>query len=404
MARVIVIGGGPAGLMAADVVSAAGVSVSVFDGMPSVGRKLLLAGRGGLNLTHSEPMDVLLGRYGVAREFLSKSIGAFSPEALRAFTHEIGVDTFVGTSGRVFPRSMKASPLLRAWLARLSRQGVELRTRHRFVGFDDSKRPLIAAGSGAPKVEPADAVVFALGGGSWPRLGSDGAWVSLMADLGIRVQVLEPANVGLGIDWSEYFRERFGGEALKRIAITVGKERQRGELIVTVSGLEGGAVYALTPALRQTLACGRAEIQIDLRPDLDTSDLANRLSRPRGKQSLATWLRKTIHLAPVAIALLREASGDALPRDALGLARSIKEVRLPVTGLSGIERAISSAGGISLDEVGPDMMLRRHPGLFVAGEMLDWEAPTGGYLLQGCFATGHAAGRGVLGYLAERSS
>jgi uncharacterized flavoprotein (TIGR03862 family) len=404
MARVIVIGGGPAGLMAADVMSAAGVGVSVFDGMPSIGRKLLLAGRGGLNLTHSEPLDVLLGRYGAARDFLADAIREFPPDALREFAHDLGVETFVGTSGRVFPRSMKASPLLRAWLARLSRQGVELRTRHRFVGFDEVNRPLIAAESRPPMAVPADAVVLALGGGSWPRLGSDGAWVRRVADLGIRVQALEPANVGIKIDWSDHFRERFSGEALKRIAIVVGDDGQRGEAVVTVSGLEGGAVYALTPALRQALARGEAEVRIDLRPDIDASDLAGRLSKPRGKQSMATWLRKTIHLAPVAIALLRERWGDASPTDALELARTIKDVRLPVTGLCGLERAISSAGGISLDEGGPQMMLRRLPGLFVAGEMLDWEAPTGGYLLQGCFATGHAAGRGVLGYLAERSS
>jgi uncharacterized flavoprotein (TIGR03862 family) len=402
MARVIVIGAGPAGLMAADVLSAAGVSVQVFDAMPSVGRKFLMAGRGGLNLTHSEPFELLLSRYGAAQGFLADPLRAFPPDALRQFVHDLGVDTFIGSSGRVFPRSMKASPLLRGWLGRLSRQGVEVRTRHRLVGFDERLHPLIASGTTDPVAVTADAVVLALGGGSWPRLGSDGTWVSLMADLGIRVQGLEPSNVGIGIDWSEHFRDRFAGEALKRIAIAVDGERQRGEVIVTVSGLEGGAIYALTSALRQALAFGRGDIQIDLRPDLDTSDLANRLSRPRGKQSIATWLRKTIQLAPVAIALLREAWGDALPRDALGLARAIKEVRVPVTGLGGLERAISSAGGISLDEIGPDMMLRRHPGLFVAGEMLDWEAPTGGYLLQGCFATGHAAGRGVVGYLAER--
>jgi len=404
MARVIVIGGGPAGLMAADVVSAAGVPVIVHDAMPSIGRKLLMAGRGGLNLTHSEPLDVLLGRYGSACGFLSKAIRAFPPDDLRQLAHDLGVETFVGTSGRVFPRSMKASPLLRAWLARLSRQGVELRTRHRLVGFDESLRPLIATGMGEPTPVRADAVVLALGGGSWPRLGSDGAWVAPLAQLGVRVQALQPANVGIRIGWSEHFRDRLAGAPLKRIAIAVGDQVQRGEAIVNVDGLEGGAVYALTPALRRSLADGQAEIRIDLRPDLDLGDLASRLSRPRGKQSLATWLRKSINLAPVASALLREAFEAALPRDGDGLAQAIKAVRLRVTGLGGLERAISSAGGIALDEIGSDMMLRRLPGVFVAGEMLDWEAPTGGYLLQGCFSTGHAAGRGVLGYLAARCS
>jgi len=299
---------------------------------------------------------------------------------------------------------MKASPLLRAWLARLSRQGVELRTRHRLVGFDERLRPLIAAGMAEAEPVDADAVVLALGGGSWPRLGSDGAWVASMARLGVSVQGLQPANVGIRVDWSEHFRARFAGAPLKRISIAAGDQALRGEAIVTADGLEGGVVYALTPTLRRSLVEGQAEIIIDLRPDLDIGDLAGRLSRPRGKQSLATWLRKSIHLAPVAIALLRETMGEAHRGDAGCLARAIKQARLTVTGLGGLERAISSAGGVSLDEVGPDMMLRRHPGLFVAGEMLDWEAPTGGYLLQGCFATGHAAGRGVLGYLAERSS
>ncbi len=402
MAHVIVIGAGPAGLMAADVVSAAGVRVTVYERMPSVGRKLLLAGRGGLNLTHGEPLEVLLRRYGVARPFLGEAIEMFSPDALRRMAHDLGVETFIGTSGRVFPRAMKASPLLRAWLARLARQAVDIRTRHRMAGFDAAGRPLVAAGFDEPCAVEADAVVLALGGGSWPRLGSDGGWVAAIAGIGVRVQPIEAANVAVAVAWTQHFRERFAGSPLKRIAASVGGQRQRGEAIVTATGLEGGVIYAQTPEIRRALAEGDAHILIDLRPDLNTVDLANRLAKPRGKQSLTSWLRKTVHLAPVAIGLLREASGNALPTDAEVLAHAIKEVRLPVTALGGLERAISSAGGIALDEIGPDMMLRRHPGLFVAGEMLDWEAPTGGYLLQGCFATGHAAGRGVLSYLGER--
>ncbi len=404
MARVIVIGGGPAGLMAADVISAAGVGVCVYERMPSVGRKFLMAGRGGLNLTHSEPVDVLLRRYGPAREFMAKAVASFPPDALCQMASDLGQETFVGSSGRVFPRAMKASPLLRAWLARLVQQGVEMRTRHRFVGFDAAGRPLVAGMDGAPLAIDAVALVLALGGGSWPRLGSDGGWVPVVAGLGLEVRALEPANVGVGIAWSDHFRQRFAGEPLKRIAVTVGEQRLRGEAVVTASGLEGGAIYALTPAVREALGQGFAEVLIDLRPDLDASELVVRLSKPRGKQSLASWLRKSVHLAPVAIGLLREATANHMPIDAEGLARAIKELRLPIAGLGGLERAISSAGGIALQEVGPDMMLRRRPGVFVAGEMLDWEAPTGGYLLQGCFATGHAAGHGVLRYLGLQSA
>ncbi|MGD9802783.1 MAG: TIGR03862 family flavoprotein [Hyphomicrobiaceae bacterium] len=400
MTRVTVVGGGPAGLMAADVISSAGIHVTVFERMPSVGRKLLMAGRGGLNLTHNEELEAFLGRYGAARAFMQNVVGAFPPAALCEMAAGLGQETFVGSSGRIFPRAMKASPLLRAWLVRLAQQGVEIRTRHRLTGFDESGAACIAAGDSPPEAVAADAIVLALGGGSWPRLGSDGTWVPWLDGLGISVKSLAPSNVGVTIGWGAHFRDRFAGAPLKRIALAVDDVRMRGEAIVTRDGLEGGAVYAMTPAIRAALARrGSASLAIDLRPDLSHADLMARLSRPRGKQSVSEWLRKTVHLAPVAIGLLREATANALPGDAESLARAIKAVTLSVVGMGALERAISTAGGVALDEIDLGMMIKARPGLFVAGEMLDWEAPTGGYLLQGCFATGYAAGNGVLRYL-----
>jgi len=405
MTQVIVAGGGPAGLMAADVISAAGVAVTLYERMPSVGRKLLMAGRGGLNLTHSEPLESFVERYGPARDVMRALVDAFPPAALCDMAAVLGQETFVGSSGRVFPRAMKASPLLRAWLARLAEQGVVIRTRHRLAGFDERGTPLIAAGDSDPEPVSADAVVLALGGASWPRLGSDGTWVHWLAALGVEVRPLKAANAGVRLAWSAHFRDQFAGEPLKRIAVEIGGHRARGEAIVTREGLEGGAIYALTPVIRDAIAQGGpVSVAIDLRPDLDVADLSERLSRPRGKQSVSQWLRKTTRLSPVAIGLLREATANALPSDASALVRAIKSVTLPVTGMGSLARAISSAGGVALDEIGADMMLRSRPGLFVAGEMLDWEAPTGGYLLQGCFATGHAAGCGVLRYLGLSAS
>jgi len=400
MTHVVVVGGGPAGLMAADVISSAGVGVTLYDAMPSVGRKLLMAGRGGLNLTHSEPLEAFLARYGAAREFLAHPVMAFSPAALRQMADDLGQETFVGSSGRVFPRAMKASPLLRAWLARLARQGVAIRSRHRLVGLDPCGRALVAANGGMAQPVTADAIVLALGGASWPRLGSDGAWIPWLSALGLRISPLVAANAGVSIAWSEHFAQRFAGAPLKRIAITIDGHRSRGEAVVTRSGLEGGAIYALTPAVRAAIdRLVPATLSVDLRPDLALPDLAARLSRPRGKRSVSEWLRKTVRLPPVGIGLLREAAGMTLPDDPAILGSLIKAVPLPVTGIGSLAHAISSAGGVALDGIDADMMIKARPGIFVAGEMLDWEAPTGGYLLQACFATGHAAGRGVLRYL-----
>ncbi len=398
MKHVVIIGAGPAGLMAADVVSAAGQAVTVVDRMPSVGRKLLMAGRGGLNLTHSEPLEPFLARYGEARTWLEPHIRALPPADLIALAAALGQETFVGSSGRVFPKAMKASPLLRAWLARLAGRGVTFRARQRWVGFDDADQPVFQSETGERTVIAADAVVLALGGGSWPRLGSDGGWVPALQARDVEIAPIAPTNCGVRIAWSEFLSNRFAGEPLKRIAITIGDRRVRGEALITSTGLEGGAIYALTADVRRALAdtTQPATLTIDLRPDQSIDELVVPLSRARQKISTAAFLHRTVGLAPVARALLHEAAGRTLPVAPRALAHLIKNVRLPIAGLAGIERAISSAGGVKATAFDEHMMLRRLPGYFVAGEMLDWEAPTGGYLLQACFATGHAAGKGAL--------
>ncbi len=400
---VAVIGAGMAGLMAAEVLAQGGASVTVYDAMPSAGRKLLMAGRGGLNLTHSEPLAQFMARYGQARSHLASAVEAFPPDALRAWSEALGQPTFVGSSGRVFPRSFKASPLLRAWLRRLDAGGVRLRLRHRWTGWDDDGRLRFATPDGGVTVA-ADATVLALGGASWPRLGSDGRWVDLLARRGIAVAPLRPANCGFTTAWTETFRARFAGQPLKTVELRFGAQAVRGEAMITASGIEGGAVYALAAPLRDEIArVGSAILHVALRPDLDRKRLIERLSKPRGKQSFATCLRKAAGLAPVAVGLLYEAALvakidlSALPPAAL--AARIDDVTLTLTGTAGLARAISTAGGITFDELDDAFMLRRLPGVFAAGEMLDWEAPTGGYLLQASFATGAVAGRAALAYL-----
>ncbi len=389
---VAVIGGGPAGLMAAETLASAGRAVTVFDHMPSVGRKLLMAGRGGLNLTHSEPLGRLLDRYGPA-ECVREAVRAFPPEALVAWCEGLGQAVFTGSSGRIFPRAMKASPLLRAWLGRLRDLGVRIVAGRRWVGLD-AGGVRFADGSR----EAAEAVVLACGGASWPRLGSDGDWIAALPDC--HVTPLRPANMGFSVAWSESFARRFAGAPLKRIALSFGAERVLGEALVTARGLEGSGVYALSAPLREALARGPVVLLIDVRPDLETAELARRLATPRRGQSLANFLRKTLGLPPVAIGLVQEALHTGSdPRDLAGLIRA-----LPVRLLAPhpLARAISTCGGLVLDEL-DGFMLRRHPGVFAAGEMLDWEAPTGGYLLQGCLSTGRVAGlaaaswRGSLG-------
>jgi hypothetical protein len=393
--------------MAAEVLARGGAKVTVYDRMPSVGRKFLLAGRGGLNLTHSEDLARLLGRYGEAEPRLRPAIQAFSPAQLRAWCEALGQPTFVGSSGRVFPKAMKASPLLRAWLRRLDREGVAFALRHHWGGWDDDGRLLFTNAQGSVAVR-ADAAVLALGGASWPRLGSDGDWVAALAKAGIAAAPLRPANCGFVVLWSDVFRSRFEGQPLKRIELSFGGRAVRGEALVTQAGLEGGGVYALSAPLRDAIgACGHAMLQIDLRPDSSRTDLERRLGAARGKQSLATFLRKTAKLSPVAIGLLREASVSSSQQlsglTPTALATLIKAVPVRLTGVAPITRAISTAGGVGFGEVDERYMLRRRPGTFVAGEMLDWEAPTGGYLLQAAVATGAAAGHGALQWLADRT-
>lgn len=404
MATAAVVGGGPAGLIAAEALSRAGVAVTLVERMPSVGRKLLMAGRGGLNLTHSEGLEAFLARYGEARGRLEPAIRAFPPEALRAWAHGLGQPTFVGSSGRVFPRAMKASPLLRAWLARLQAQGVRLLTRREWLGWGGQGQLLLGSPDGTREALAADATLLALGGASWPRLGANGAWAPILQRAGIAVAPFRPANCGFAVAWGDGFRERFAGAPLKKIALTFAGHTALGEAVVTAYGIEGGAVYALAAHLRDAIEReGQATLALDLRPDLDTGALARRLAAvPRG-QSLANILRKAAGLSPVAANLLREgAGGPALPREPGALAALIKALPLRLTGAQPLARAISTAGGVSLAEIDERFMLRRLPGVFVAGEMLGWEAPTGGYLLQACFATGVAAAQGMLAWLGER--
>jgi uncharacterized flavoprotein (TIGR03862 family) len=406
--NVAIVGGGPAGLMASDVLMRGGVRVTIYDQMPAVGRKFLLAGRGGLNLTHSEPLDQFLRRYGHAEPRIRPAIETFSPDDLRAFSAELGQPTFVGSSGRVFPNAMKASPLLRAWLRRLAAMGVTFKLRHRWRGWDETERLVFDAPDGQSAIA-ADASVLALGGASWPKLGSDGAWVSALENSGVAVTPLQPANCGFLVDWSDLFRNRFEGQPLKRIALSFGGRSVRGEVVITGKGLQGGGLYALSDVLREAIGShGHAVLLIDLVPDRNVTGLEQKLRAPRNKQSLANVLRKALSLSPVAIGLLQEAAVTSptrlseLPPQAL--AGLIKAVPVRLAGVEPIARAISTAGGIAFDEVDEHFMLRRRPGTFVAGEMLDWEAPTGGYLLQACFATGAAAGRGALQFLRRARS
>jgi uncharacterized flavoprotein (TIGR03862 family) len=400
--HIAVIGAGPAGLMAAEVIALGGAQVTVYDAMPSAGRKFLMAGRGGLNLTHSEALPAFLARYGKAMPRLAGAITAFPPESLRQWSEALGQPTFVGSSGRVFPKAMKASPLLRAWLRRLDAAGVQFALRHRWTEWEDDGRLSFQTPDGKCVVE-ARATVLALGGASWPRLGSDGAWVASLGSRGVAIAKLRPSNCAFTAAWSDIFRDRFEGQPLKGAALSFGAHSVRGEAVITRAGIEGGAVYALSSELREAIADkGEATLHVALRPDHAISDLVARLSVPRAKQSLSNFLRKTVHLSPVAIGLLQEAaiaSGVSLASlSPENLARAINDVPVKLDGVAPIARAISTAGGISFDEVDADFMMRRLPGIFAAGEMLDWEAPTGGYLLQACFATGAAAGRGAAGW------
>ncbi|WP_264884407.1 TIGR03862 family flavoprotein [Stutzerimonas stutzeri] len=399
--RVAIIGGGPAGLMAAEVLGQAGVNVDLYDAMPSVGRKFLLAGVGGMNITHAEDYAAFVSRYGERAGDLRPLLDAFSPDSLRKWIHGLGIDTFVGSSGRVFPSDMKAAPLLRAWLKRLRESGVQLHTRQRWLGWDEHGALRIAGPQGETQVE-ADATLLALGGGSWARLGSDGAWVPLLQNRGIAIAPLQPANCGFEVaGWSEHLREKFAGAPLKTVSLALpGEAPRKGEFVLTATGIEGSLVYALSAPIRNTInRDGAATVLLDLLPDRNLTQIASALARPRGSQSMAKHLHRQLKFDGVKAALLRELTDATTFQAPQALAAAIKALPIRLVRPRPLDEAISSAGGVPFEELDEDLMLRRLPGVFCAGEMLDWEAPTGGYLLTACFASGRAAAEGMLRWL-----
>jgi uncharacterized flavoprotein (TIGR03862 family) len=396
--RVAVIGGGPSGLMAAEAIAARGIAVDVFDAMPSVGRKFLMAGKSGLNLTHAEPFPQFLNRFGAAREVLAPLLAEFGPVELRDWAASLGIATFVGSSGRVFPTDFKAAPLLRAWLRRLRANGVTFHMRHRFRGWND--RALVFETPGGAVEVAADAVVLALGGASWPRLGSDAAWVPLLAERGVAIAPLRPANCGFDVGWSPHFRDRFAGEPVKAVGLLVGGDSSRGEFVITATGIEGSAVYAHAAALRDAIAAGgSAALVLDLAPDRSLDRLAAELAAPRGSRSVSDHLRRRCGITGVKAGLLRECLKPEDFETPQRLAAGIKSLTLTLQAPRPIAEAISTAGGVAFAALAGHLMLRAVPGVFCAGEMLDWEVTTGGYLLTACFALGRAAGRGAVAWL-----
>jgi uncharacterized flavoprotein (TIGR03862 family) len=406
MMKITVIGGGPAGLMAAESAIAKGARVDVYDAMASVGRKLLLAGKGGLNLTHSEPLEPFLARYGGRRAQVEPLVTAFGPDMLRVWARELGIETFVGTSGRVFPSDLKAAPLLRSWLRRLRHGGVTFHMRHRWNGWDERGALCFATPEGTLSVQ-ADAVVLALGGGSWPQLGSDGAWVRVLAGRGVPVEPLRPANCGFDVEWTDHFRTRFAGHPVKPVVVSVTnvdgiESRQQGEFVITETGIEGGVIYAVSACVRdEILAEGTAVIRLDLAPDRGLLRLTADLSQPRGSRSVASHLQRRANIDGVKAGLLRECIAKQDFADPTRLAAVIKALPLRLIAPRPLKEAISTAGGITFEVLDERLMIRALPGVFCAGEMLDWEAPTGGYLLTACFASGRAAGAGAVAWLQE---
>jgi uncharacterized flavoprotein (TIGR03862 family) len=401
---IAVIGAGPAGLMAAERLAGHSLRVAVFDAMATPGRKFLMAGRGGLNLTHGEDLPTFAARYGTAGARFSRYLDRFSPTDLRNWADGLGADTFIGSSGRVFPRAMKAGGLLRAWLARLAKAGVVFHLRHRWVGFSDGDLSFTDHAGERIIVRP-HGTVLALGGASWPKLGSDAAWVDLLAGRGVDVWPLRPSNCGFDISWSVHFKALAAGQPLKSIALEFAGRTVRGEMVVTSSGIEGGAVYALSGSIRDALdeETGTVELHLDLKPDVDHAGLAQRLAARRSGRSLSQFLTKDLRLTPLAYSLLREADTE-IPEDPQRLAELLKRIPLHVVSARPIAEAISSAGGVAFNAVDEHLMLRKLPGVFVAGEMLDWEAPTGGYLLQGCLSTAMIAADGMIDWLKDRPS
>jgi uncharacterized flavoprotein (TIGR03862 family) len=398
-----VIGGGPAGLMAAEVLVQGGVKVNLYDAMPSVGRKFLIAGRGGLNLTHSEPYEQFLTRYGARRPQIEPLLDRFGPDDLRQWVHELGSETFVGTSGRVFPTDMKTAPLLRAWLDRLETAGVAFHLRHRWQGWDEAGALRFITPDGEQSVQ-AEATILALGGGSWAKLGSDGAWVALLAERGVAIAPLRPANCGFDVGWSDLFRQKFAGQPLKSVILTFTNSQnitfqRQGEFVITETGVEGSLIYAVSALLRDEIeAAGSATFHLDLSPNRSRQWLADRLARPRGSRSLSSYLQSRVGLKGVKVGLLREVLPAAFD-DPAQLAAAIKTLPVRLVAVRPLDEAISTAGGVTFEALDERLMVRALPGVFCAGEMLDWEAPTGGYLLTACLANGRAAGQGALAWL-----
>ena len=400
--RITIIGAGPAGLMAAEVLTQKGMHVDIYDAMPSVGRKFLMAGKGGMNITHAEPYADFLTRYGKGQSNIEPLLNAFTPDDLRKWIHGLNIDTFVGSSGRVFPADMKAAPLLRAWLHRLRENGVTFHVRHRWCGWNTENRLHFDTPQGE-RIVDADAIVLALGGGSWPQLGSDAKWVSLLAQRGIDIAPLRPANCGFDIEWSAHFRKRFVGKPLKSVAITFGNISKQGECIITENGIEGGLIYAFSAALRDEIdRNGYAILHLNLLPDWTSQRVSDEINHPRGSRSLSSHLQSRLGLKGVKANLLREILGAQNFNDLACLSNAIKSLPLKLISARPLSEAISSAGGVKFEALDEHLMLRKMPGVFCAGEMLDWEAPTGGYLLSACFASGLAAGKGLMKWLSAR--
>ena len=404
IARVAVVGGGPAGLMAAEVTRAHGLQVDLFEAKPSVGRKFLVAGKGGLNLTKSEPFDDFLSHYSTRQGELKPILQAFSPDSLQAWLSELGFETFVGSSGRVFPKIMQAGPILHAWLERLRAAGVNFNMQHKWLDWDDEGNLRFETTKGE-SIFQADATILAMGGGSWPQLGSTAEWIAPLERHGVAIAALKPANCGFDVSWTAHFRERYAGQPVKPVVLTFGdsqgrKFQQQGEFIITEYGLEGGLIYAASALLRQEIETqGHVTIQLDLRPDWTRDRLIERLSKPRAARSWSSHLKRTVGISGVKAGLLRE----YLPKDDFvdphKLAEAIKRLPIPLKAPRPLSEAISSAGGVRFEALDRHLMLQRMPGVFLAGEMLDWEAPTGGYLLTACFSTGKAAGEGAVRWL-----
>ncbi len=399
---VAIIGGGPAGLMAAEVLIQGNVNVDIYDSMSSIGRKFLMAGKSGLNLTHSEPYEKFITRYGARQKEIENYLKDFTPYDLRTWAKDLGVETFVGTSGRVFHVEMKASPLLRAWTTRLRDSGVNFHMRHKWLGWNDDKSLRFETPDGEIS-QNADALILALGGASWPRLGSTGEWLPLLTSRGVQVEALKPANCGFDVVWSKFLREKFSGHPIKSVVLSFDDFKQQGEFVVTTNGVEGSLIYAISARLRDEIEKnGRAEIHLDLVPAFSQKQLAEKLSQPRGSRSMASHLERTVGIKGVKAGLLHEFLPKEIFTNIEKLAAAIKDLRVPLIAPRQIKEAISSAGGVKFEELNPHLMIKKIPGVFCAGEMLDWEGPTGGYLLTACFATGRAAGFGALNWLKQK--